>query len=65
MIQSTHPLISKIIEQSIEVFEDRMLSMLWLNTPNSLFECQTPLAFSNKGSVGVLRVLTVLTRMQG
>jgi hypothetical protein len=53
MIQSTHPLISKIIEQSIEVFEDRMLSMLWLNTPNSLFECQTPLAFSNKGSVGV------------
>ena len=54
---------NKIADRSLEVFEDKMLSILWLNTPNSMFECNTPLYFSQKGSVGYLRVLTFLERM--
>jgi len=64
MIQSANLLKTQIMNQTMEVFEDKMLSILWLNTPNSIFECHTPLHFSNKGTVGVLRVLTVLGRMQ-
>jgi uncharacterized protein (DUF2384 family) len=59
-----HSMISRLIDRTIEVFEDEMLSMLWLNTPNSLFEYCTPLSFSSRGSVGVQRVLTILARIQ-
>jgi hypothetical protein len=53
-----------VINRSLEVFEDQLLSTLWLNTPNHMFENNTPLYFCQKGSVGYLRVLTFLERMQ-
>ncbi len=55
---------NNISDRSLEVFEDKMLSTLWLNTPNSMFECDTPLHFSQKGGVDYLRVLNFLERMQ-
>ena len=50
----------QIFATAKDVFNDKMLSTLWLNTPNTLFECTTPIYFCNRGGVGVLRVLTLI-----
>lgn len=57
-------LISNIIDLALAIFHDELLTTLWLNTPNTLFEGYTPLQFCDKGDVGSLRVLTVLERIK-
>ena len=57
-------LISTIIDLALAIFHDELITSLWLNTPNSIFEGYTPLQFCNKGDVGSLRVLTILERIK-